>query len=190
MFVRVRDLGLQLQLAAGGEPRVKVLTDLPLCFLGILARVNCGATSPFTLNSEVKLGPTEKKKKAFVLQKHSMSRLRMTSRSKVKVLWLKCNCPALSPHNKAQEVIKTPSPNYSHYAWCQNQTLKGKRWRKVTEHTAHLSVLKLPALLRRNVRSVALKDKFPQPTLTDFMSCVVIFLTVRTSTLQISITGI
>lgn len=55
-----------------------VRTDLMLCFLCRHAEVNCCATSPFTLQSEVKHGTPHRE--AFVPWMHSTSGMGMTTK--------------------------------------------------------------------------------------------------------------
>lgn len=96
-------------------------TDPLLCFLCRHAGVNCGATSLFTLQSEVKLPPPLHRDfcsvKAFHVWDYcGLGRRGGVScpssrqfRNRVRGTWFNHNCPVLSPCNEASEVIKMPS---------------------------------------------------------------------------------
>lgn len=104
------------------QPQRNRQTDLLLCFLCRHAGVNCGATSPFTLQSEVKHSHHHPHREDFVLQQHSMTVMgddhwwlgrRGASclsseqlKNRVGETWFECNCQVLSPCNEASKVIK------------------------------------------------------------------------------------
>lgn len=97
-------------------------TDPLLCFLCRHAGVNCGATSLFTLQSEVKLPPPPTERLLFCKGIPCLGLLwtgeegggascqsSRQFRNRVRGTWFKHNCPVLSPCNEASEVIKMPS---------------------------------------------------------------------------------